>query len=263
MYRGVVLDLDGTVYRGGSPIEGAPAAVERLRDRGLNVLFFSNNPTKTRVDYVERLAEMGVEATVEEVLSAGTVTTEYLLEHHPDEATYLIGAPGLREQLVTADLPLTDDTDAAEVLVTSWTDAFDYRGLTDAYRAGKDGATFLGTDPDRLVPASGDRMVPGSGAITNAVAGVLEREPDRVLGKPSAEAIAMAREALGVPLEECLVVGDRLNTDLALGEAAGMTTVLVRTGVATDADVERSEVTPDHVLDSLADIDTVLDAAGS
>lgn len=260
MYRGVVLDLDGTVYRGGSPIAGAPAAIERLRERGLNVLFFSNNPTKTRGDYVARLREMGIDATETEVLSAGTVTTGYLRENHAEDRTYLVGAPGLREQLAAADLPLTDDTDAADVLVTSWTDAFDYRQMTDAYRAGKDGATFIGTDPDRLVPASGDRMVPGSGAITNAVAGVLERDPDRVLGKPSPEAVGMAGEALGVPLAECLVVGDRLNTDLALGDRAGMTTVLVRTGVATDAHVAASDVTPDYVLDSLADIDTVLGA---
>lgn len=259
MYRGVVLDLDGTVYRGGSPIAGAPGAIDRLRERGLSVLFFSNNPTKSREAYVSRLAEMGIETDASEVLSAGTVTTAYLAKHHPEDPTFLVGSDGLREQLVAADLPVTDDTDAAEVLVASWDDEFHYDDMTDAYRAASGGTTFLGTDPDVVVPASGDRMVPGSGAIINAVAGVLERDPDRVLGKPSAEAVEMAREALGVPLEECLVVGDRLNTDLALGERAGMTTVLVRTGVATDADVARSDVTPDYVIDSLADIDTVLE----
>ena len=259
MYSGVVLDLDGTVYRGGSPIEGAPAAIDRLRERGLSVLFFSNNPTKSREAYVERLRGMGIEATAAEVLSAGTVTTEYLAEHHAADPTFLVGSDGLREQLLAADLPVTEDTDAAEVLVASWDDGFDYGDMTDAYRAGKDGATFLGTDPDVLVPATGDRMVPGSGAIINAVAGVLERDPDRVLGKPSPEAVEMAGEALGVPLSECLVVGDRLNTDLALGAAAGMTTVLVMTGVTTDAHLQSSDLTPDYVLDSLADLDTVLD----
>jgi 4-nitrophenyl phosphatase len=259
MYAGVVLDLDGTVYRGGSPIPGAPEAIQRLRDRGLSVLFFSNNPTKTRADYATRLREMGIEASEDEVLSAGTVTTEYLREHHTADPTYVLGAPGLYEQLEAADLTLTDDKEATEVLVTSWTDDFDYRAMTLAYRAGKDGATFLGTDPDRLVPASGDRMVPGSGAITNAVAGVLEREPDHVLGKPSEEAVRLAHEALGVPLSECLVVGDRLNTDLALGERAGMTTVLVRTGVTTDAHLETTDLSPDYVLDSLADLDTLFE----
>jgi 4-nitrophenyl phosphatase len=258
MHRGAVLDLDGTVYRGGTAIEGAPAAINRLRDHGLSVLFFSNNPTKSRNAYVRRLQSLDITATTDEVLSAGTVTTEYLMENHATDPTFLVGSDGLRDQFEDADIQLTNDTGAAEVLIVSWSDQFDYTDMTDAYHAGATGATFIGTDPDMLVPASGDRVVPGSGAIINAIAGTLGRDPDRVLGKPSPEAVQMARDALGVPLSECLVVGDRLDTDLALGHRAGMTTVFVRTGVMTDEDVAMAEFEPDYVLDSLADIDGVL-----
>ncbi len=101
-------------------------------------------------------------------------------------------------------------------------------------------------------------MVPGSGAIINAVAGTAEREPKKVLGKPSAEAQRAAIDSLSTSPERCFVIGDRLNTDIALGERAGMTTVLVKTGVTTDVDLEKSDVQPDHVLDSLADIDEIL-----
>ena len=101
-------------------------------------------------------------------------------------------------------------------------------------------------------------MVPGSGAIVNAVAGTADREPKKVLGKPSTEAQRAALDSLSASPERCLVVGDRLNTDIALGDRAGMTTVLVRTGVTADADLEGSDVQPDHVIDSLADIDDVL-----
>jgi 4-nitrophenyl phosphatase len=131
--------------------------------------------------------------------------------------------------------------------------------MTDAYRAVADGGAFVGSDPDVVIPAGDGRMVPGSGAIVNACAGVLEREPDHVLGKPSPEAVEMARKAMGVPLEECLVVGDRLNTDLAFGERAGMTTVLVRTGVTDDRRLAGSDLDPDYVLDSLADIDVLFE----
>jgi len=259
MYRGAVLDLDGTVYRGRDTIPGAPEAIERLRQRGLALLFLSNNPTKSREAYVERLDRMGIGVDAGEVLSAGTVTTRYLVEHHAEDALFVVGSPGLLEQFDEADLTVIEDPEAADALVASYDHEFGYDDMTDAYRAVGDGGPFVGSDPDVVIPAENGRMVPGSGAIVNACAGVLERDPDRVLGKPSSEAVEMAREAIGVPLEDCLVVGDRLNTDLAFGERAGMTTVLVRTGVTTGRTLAESDVDPDHVIDSLADIDVVFD----
>lgn len=253
-FEGVVLDLDGTVYRGGEPTPGAAEVIQRLRERGCRLLFCSNNPTKGRAAYVDRLGGMEIEASTEEVLSAGTVTTRYLVDNHADDLLYVVGSSGLREQFAEADLRTTDDPAAAEALVVSFYRGFDYDTLTDAYYAGADGCPFIGSDPDVVIPTA-DGMVPGSGAIIRAVAGILEREPDRVLGKPAPETVEMAREALGVPLDRCLMVGDRLDTDIAFGERAGMTTALVRTGVADDADVAAGDVTPDHVLDSVADIE--------
>lgn len=258
MYRGAVLDLDGTVYLGRDPVPGAPAAIERLRERGLALLFLSNNPAKSREAYVERLGRMGIEVDAGEVLSAGTVTTRYLAEHHADDSLFVVGSPGLLDQFDGAGLTVTDDPEAADALVASYDREFGYDDMTDAYRAVGDGGAFVGSDPDVLIPAGNGRMVPGSGAIVNACAGVLEREPDRVLGKPSPETVEMAREAMGVPLSECLVVGDRLNTELAMGARAGMTTVLVLTGVCDRADVATAAVEPDYVVDSLADVGSVV-----
>ena len=257
-YEGAVLDLDGTVYRGDELLPGAAATIDRLRAAGVRPLFFSNNPTKSRSAYVERLADLGVDVRAEEVLSAGTVTTRFLADEHGDDAVFLVGSPGLREQFEAAGLRLVADATEADVLVASWDREFDYGDMLAGYRALAAGATFYGTDPDLLVPAA-EGMVPGSGAVINAVGGVVEAEPRKVLGKPSAEARRAVLETLGVPAERCLVVGDRLNTDVELGERAGMTTVLVRTGVATDADVAASDVRPDHVVDSLADLGTVVD----
>ncbi len=257
-FEGVVLDLDGTVYRGGEPIPGAPETVGRLRERGCSLLFCSNNPTKDRAAYVERLAGMGITATADELLSAGTVTTQYLRDHHADDRLYVVGASGLREQFAAADLHTTDDPEACEALVVSFYRGFDYDSIADAYDAGRDGCPFIGTDPDVLIPTA-DGMAPGSGAMIRAVAGVLERDPDHVLGKPAPETVGMAREAIGVPLDRCLMVGDRLDTDIAFGERAGMTTALVRTGVDGDGAVGGGDVTPDHVLDSVADVERLFD----
>ena len=256
-FEGAVLDMDGTIYRGKQALPGAAEAVGQLREAGIQPLFFSNNPTKSRQAYTERLDRFGIDAEPDEVLSAGTVTTEFLADEHAEEAVFLIGADGLKAQFEDAGVNLVADATAADILVVSWTREFGYDDLLAGYRAIDTGATFYGTDPDRLIPAE-EGMVPGSGAIVNAVAGTADREPKKVLGKPSTEAQRAALDSLSASPERCLVVGDRLNTDIALGDRAGMTTVLFRTGVTADADLEGSDVQPDHVIDSLADIDDVL-----
>jgi HAD superfamily hydrolase (TIGR01450 family) len=256
--RGVVVDLDGTVYRGEGAIPGAADALARLRERGIAVCFCSNNPTKTPAEYVERLAGMGIEADESEILPASTVTRDYLREHHPDDPTYLLGSDSLAAYLRESGQRLVDDPRDATVFVSSWDERFDYGDMQDALAAIDGETVFLGTDPDRTVPTD-EGLMPGSGAVTGAVARTVGREPDRVLGKPSPEAAEDALARLGVPAEQCLVVGDRLNTDLAMGANTGMTTALVLTGVSDRDDTAASEVDPDYVLDSLADLPSVIE----
>jgi 4-nitrophenyl phosphatase len=248
---GVVADLDGTVYRGGDPLPGAVGAIERLRERGVRVVFCSNNPTKTPAEYVDRLAGMGIEAAAADVVPASTVTRDYLRAHHADEPTYLVGAPSLGEYLRAGGQDLVTDPEAASVFVVSWDEAFAYEDMQAALDGVDPETTFVGTDPDRTVPAA-DGLMPGSGAVIGAVAATVGRDPDVMLGKPSEQAAAAVLDRLDLPPERCLVVGDRLDTDLALGRRNGMGTALVRTGVATPADAAASDVDPDYVLDSLA-----------
>jgi 4-nitrophenyl phosphatase len=258
-YRGAVFDVDGTVVRGDDPLPGAVEGVERVRAAGIPTLFVSNNPTKPPAAYVDRLSRAGFETTADRVITAGTVAVDYLDATRPDDRLYLIGEEGVRRQLRDAGLTLTDDPDAAEALVVSIDRDFDYEDLCAGLWALRRDVPFIGTDPDVVIPAA-DRDVPGSGAIIRAVAGVAEREPNIVLGKPSEPALEAVRDRLGVPPGDCFVVGDRLDTDIALGARAGMTTVLVRTGI-TDTVLEDAPVEPDYVLDTLAEIDRVLDDA--
>jgi 4-nitrophenyl phosphatase len=259
-YRGVVLDVDGTVVRGNDPIPGATEGVARLATDGLRRLFVSNNPTKRPQAYVSRLGNAGFDVTPDEVVTAGSVTTDYLAEEHPDDGLFVVGAPSLIDQFEDAGLVVVEEPGDADVLVASIDHRFDYDTMCDALWAlSDDDVRFVGTDPDMVIPAP-DRDVPGSGAVIHAIAGVTGRDPDRVLGKPSEETRRLVLDRLDVPPEECLVVGDRLDTDIALGEKAGMTTVLVRTGVSDDRTLGESSVTPDYVIDSLGDIGRVLDA---
>lgn len=257
-YRGAVLDVDGTVVRGDTPIPGARDALDALDDAGVRRLFLSNNPTKAPPAYVERFERAGLAVDADEVMTSGTVTVAYLCEHHADDALFVVGESGFRTQLADADLTVVDDPHAAEAVVVSIDREFHYDRLTAALRALDGDVPFVGTDPDVTIPTD-DGLIPGSGAIIHAVAGVAERDPDRILGKPDEYAQALALDYLGVPAEDCLVVGDRLNTDIALGSRAGMTTVLVRTGVTDEETLARSEIRPDYVLDSIADIGRVLE----
>ena len=167
---------------------------------------------------------------------------------------FVVGSDPLRAHVRSTSVDVVSDPGAADVLLASWTDSFHYRDLVASLRAVDEDTVFLGTDPDRTFPDEDGRATPGSGAIINAIAGVVDRDPDAVLGKPSQVAVEAALERLGRPPGECLVVGDRLDTDIAMGERAGMTTALVTTGVTEKTDLARSDVQPDYVLDSLADV---------
>jgi HAD superfamily hydrolase (TIGR01450 family) len=256
---GAIVDLDGTVYRGDRLLSGAKAGVESLRGAGLERLFFSNNPVRDSNSYAQRLTDLGIPTEPHEACSAGVATTEYLAEHHADDTVLCIGDDGLRSQLSDRDIQLTNTPADAEVLLASWTDEFAYEDMQTALDTIGDDVPFLGTDPDRTFPGPEGRPVPGSGAIIGAVSAVVGREPDRVLGKPSGVALDIALDRLGTDPQSTLVVGDRLETDLAMGERAGMTTVLVETGIADASDVTDSDIDPDYIIDSLGDIDTVLD----
>lgn len=256
--RAAIVDLDGTIYRGETVVPGAPAAIQSLRDAGLSVLFFSNNPTKTPAQYVKRLAGMGIEVDEERVLTSGVVTAAYLAAHHRSEAIYLIGEEGLRRQLES--VTLTTDPEGAEVVVASIDRNLTFETLTKGVQALETGAhPFIGTDPDGMIPTAGGKSIPGTGAILGALSGAVGREPDLVLGKPSEQAVRMALERLGVAAEECLVIGDRVDTDIAMGGRNGMQTALVLSGAHTEWHIERFPDTPDAVFESIASVETLLD----
>lgn len=255
---GAIVDLDGTVYRGETLLPGAADGVGALRSAGLDVLFFSNNPVRDSAAYARRLTEFGIPTEPDEACSSGVVTTAYLRENHPEDDIFLIGDDGLRDQLLDAGAQLTATPGEADVLLASWTSEFGYPDMQAALDATEKPVAFYGTDPDRTFPDEDGMKVPGSGAIIGAVAETVGRDPDAILGKPSEAALEYALNRLEADPESCLVVGDRLDTDLLLGDRAGMTTVLVETGIADSDDIEGSSVTPDFVIDSLGHIDEVL-----
>jgi len=205
---------------------------------------------------------MGVDARQGEAASAADVTAAHLREEHAEESVYLVGSDSLAEILQESEESRSPTTRSAP---TSSSRRGQRRSPTvngnlQAALDGLDDETaFLATDPDRTYPVGDDQFVPGTGAISGALAAAADRKPDRVLGKPSPTALEYAPRTDRGTAGGGLIVGDRLNTELAMGHRAGMATVLVLTGVCDWSDVDGVAFEPDYVVDSLAAIGTVLD----
>jgi HAD superfamily hydrolase (TIGR01457 family) len=260
-FEGALVDMDGTLYRGDTLVPGASEAIETLRDAGVAVQFLTNNATKSPTEYVRKLAGMGIDATPDEVVTAGVVTADYLAREYPDDRAYVFGEPSLREVLTDGGVTVTEDPTETDVVVLSLDTGLDYDRFTRLLRAITPETPIVATNPDRTKPGT-DGIVPSAGLVIGAVEGMTGREPDTVAGKPSVVAGRFALGRLGVDASDCLLVGDRLDTDVQMGTAVGATTVLVRTGVTDAATLGASKIEPDYVLDSIAEIGTVLGSEG-
>ena len=256
-YAGVAIDVDGTIRRGERLIPGAADGVRAIDAAGCSRVLVSNNPTGTPADYGERLTELGVPVEADAVITAGTVTATVLADRHPDAAALVVGHERLSEMIESAGVRVTSDPAAADLVVGSIDFAFDYDTLARAQRPLNRGVPFYGTDPDPTIPTD-DGGAPGSGAILAAMEAVAGRPPDEIFGKPSPLVGDRITSRLGVPADSILVVGDRLETDVALGDACGMDTALVLTGSTTNEALEASTIESTYVLDSLGDVGRVL-----
>lgn len=251
--RTVVFDLDGVVYVDGHGISGAGAALQRLTDAGLVVLFATNNSTKTQAS-----AAAGIEATTgypcrpEQVVTSALVTARAVARQH--RQALVVGESGLVETLQQAAVDVVTDWRAADVVVVGLDRELSYGSLASATLAiGVGGASFVATNTDATFPTQ-QGPAPGGGAIVGAVAIATGVEPV-VFGKPLEPFRALVRDLAVGPV---MMVGDRAETDIAMGRAEGWTTVLVMTGVTTDAASVPDEYRSDHIVDSIADIPGLL-----
>lgn len=250
-----LVDLDGTVYRGDAVVDGVPAALDRLRDHGVEVTFLTNNATTHTARYRERLGDAGALRDGDDVVTAGRVTARHVAERYGEGRVHVLGSDGLRDELRDAGLAPTVGTDA-DVAVVSMDPDF---GLDDVHRAAqvaRDGA-FVATNRDPTLP-SREEPRPGTGAIIAAVAAAVGRDPDVICGKPGEATVAHLADRLDDP-ERALLVGDRLATDVSTGAALGARTGLVLSGACDRDDVADAENRPDHVAATLpALVDDVL-----
>lgn len=258
LYGGYLLDLDGTVYLGEELLPGAARAVEGLRRLGRRVLFLSNNPTSDPRSYARRLTALGLPADPADVLTSVAALTRWLARRHPGATVFPIGEEPLRRALRQAGFTVSDDPSRIDVVVASFDRGFTYAKLQTAFDAlwYHRRARLVATNPDPYCPMPGGHGQPDAGAVLAAVEACTGARCEAVLGKPSPEMAAVALEALGLGAPECLVTGDRLSTDAALGRSAGMDAAVVLTGETTPERLTRVPAAerPTWVLRRLDDL---------
>jgi HAD superfamily hydrolase (TIGR01450 family) len=252
-FKGILADLDGTVNRGKVLIQGAKETYERLSAQGVKWLFLSNNASVLAEDLAERIRKMGVPVQDREVLNSASVLISILETEFPGARVMVVGERRLIEGIKGAGAVITEDPKGVDVLVSAMDRGFTYDKLARAQAAVLNGALFFATNTDVSFPAE-HGLLPGAGAIVAAISAACGKGPDRVFGKPSRHMASEALRRIRAPAGDCLLVGDRMSTDILFGLENGMSTALVLTGVTSAADLESFPYRPDFVFESILEI---------
>jgi len=254
--RFFLLDMDGTVYLGPNPIPGSAGFIQRLRDTGRRFLFLTNNPTSDAGRYSEKLRGMGIDATPEDVLTAGAATADYLAHHTPYRRVFVLGTPSFEEELRRAGMELVDAEPDAVVL--SFDTTVTYAKLKQACLLVRQGLPYIATNPDRVCPTEYG-YIPDCGAMAALIAEATEGRMPLFIGKPAPEFAQMAMERLGADPSQTAMVGDRLYTDMEMARRASMASILVLSGETTRDALDRADWRPDFVFPSVGELGEGLD----
>ena len=232
--KSLILDMDGVLWKADAPIGDLPAIFERILERGLKVAFATNNGSRTPEQYVERLNRFGVDVEPWQVVTSSLGLARLLKEKFPSgRPVFAIGGPGVMKALRDQDFELlpTEDAENAQAVVMGIDVQINFEKMREATLLVRRGVPFYATNPDKTFPTPRGE-IPGAGAWIAVVVTATGVEPIYA-GKPLPYLIDLARERLGTTKEETLVVGDRLETDIAGGQAAGCPVALVLSGVST------------------------------
>ncbi len=249
-YDGLVLDLDGVVHRGDAAISSAPATLEMVRDRGVPIVFLTNNSARTPEQVTARLVSMGIPARTQEVLTSALATADMLeRDGMSGSDAFVIGEDGIRSALGSIGIRVLDgEPERADLVVVGWDRSADYSALRTASLLVERGARLVATNADRSFPAA-DGLWPGAGALLAAITTTTGATPT-VVGKPARPMFEAARRMVGATMP--LMVGDRLDTDIGGAAGAGWDSMLVLSGASTPADLPGAPALPTFVARDIA-----------
>jgi len=246
-----LMDMDGTVYVGDSKIPGAMEALQTLKEKGKKVLFLTNNSSKTASSYVGKLSKMGYPVTEEDIYSSGEATIRFLLEERAGKKVLLLANSAVYKQFEAAGVPLVRE--GGDLVVVCFDTELTYEKLVAACNDLFEGKEYIVSHPDVVCPAE-PYSVPDVGSFMALIEAVTGRKPDLVIGKPERTMARYIAERYGLRPEEIAMCGDRLYTDIRFAVNNGMKSILVLTGETTKEMLASSDLRPDLVLDTFADV---------
>lgn len=234
-----IFDLDGVIYLGETPISDSPSTIETLKRAGKKVYYLTNNSGRSRADYQAKLARMGIPAEQDKIFTSAYATALYLSHRAAGKTAYVVGESGIVSELESFGIRPITATDVLsytqiDYVIVGIDRQFTYEKLRFAHAAITRGhAEYIATNLDATFPME-EGEIPGGGSIAASITTATGREPF-VIGKPKPYALTAILEAAGVGPKDAVLVGDRLDTDIAAGNNVGVATVLVLTGVTSDA----------------------------
>jgi 4-nitrophenyl phosphatase len=254
---GLVIDMDGVLWRGEEPIPGLEGFIRTLRRQEIRFVLATNNNTQTPAGFAAKAGALGAEVLPEEVLTATTATIHYLHKQYPQgTALYAIGEKALKEQLESAGFILAERDVAA--VVAAMDRNLTYEMLKRATFLINAGAAFIGANPDVVYPTP-EGLAPGSGMVLAALQATTNRPPI-IIGKPEIGMFQIALERMELPAARCASLGDRLDTDIAGAQRAGLKSILVLSGVTKPEVLAASSIQPDWVFPSIRELADALES---
>ena len=254
-YDAYVFDMDGTIYLGDHLLPGAARMINELRRRDIPIRYLSNNPTKDPEMYARKLTKLGLPTPVEDISNTIVTTTKWLKAHHPDAVLFPISEEPLKRALVKAGFTLSDDPEEIDIVIASYDRTFNYRKLQIAFDAiwFYKRAFLIATNPDRYCPFPGGRGEPDCAAIVAAIEACTGTTCRQIVGKPDPNMVTQALAGLDVDPARCVMVGDRLGTDIELAVRASMPSAMTLTGDSTLDDVAATPVDhrPTYILERI------------
>lgn len=255
-----VFDLDGVIYRGKEPQPHAQEVVLTLRNQGHAVRFYTNNAAKHRDTYLSKLETLGIPTPVDHIMTSSYATALYFLEHNAAGKTvYRVGEQGMAREFEAVGMNVVYDLEEPsakiDYVVVGLDRDFHYRKIARAQEAILAGAQFIATNEDATFPMEGDRLLPGGGCMVAAIRTATNVEPF-VVGKPSVYAYNKILELTRCAPENSVMIGDRLDTDIAVGNRAGADTVLVLTGVTSrqEGETATGDYKPKRIIRTLEEL---------
>lgn len=243
-----LLDMDGTFYLGDQLLPGALAFIETIVSLGKSYVFLTNNSSKSRRQYAEKITRLGLPVHDEQIFTSGEAAGLYLQRVRPGCAVYLAGTPELEAEFAGMGFRLVQDN--PDWVVLGFDTTLTYAKLWRLCDFARQGLPYLATHPDLNCPIPGGFM-PDIGAAIAFIRASTGREPDIVIGKPNRLIVDLLAHKLDLPVAKMTMIGDRLYTDIALGQSAGVTTVLVLSGETRREDLDESPFKPDYVFENL------------